>query len=282
MSVSKKITDKAFILEKKASNTCDHNLINKDQIKILIVDDNLMNRVVATKLLEKLGFRADLVTDGTEAVQALEVFDYDIVFMDIQMPEMDGFEATKLIRAKEKEHKQVPIIALTANTMQEHREKCIQCGMNDHIGKPFKKGDFEMILNKYLNPNGNNTCIQESNTIEYSDDPIWDRSVIAELIGDDKEEQTVFIQIFIEELTQQIDHLKEAIHSENLKTINIKAHRIKGSAGDIGAVRIRNISASIEGYAEKNLLEPCVEQLALFEKESKALLELLKNYIVKE
>jgi len=120
-------------------------------IRILLAEDNIINQKVAQSILGKLGCKADVVANGLEAVQALELIDYDIVLMDCQMPEMDGFQATTMIRNPESKvlnHK-VPIIAMTANAMKGDRELCIDAGMDDYLSKPIKKDEVAAVLEKW-------------------------------------------------------------------------------------------------------------------------------------
>jgi CheY-like chemotaxis protein len=120
--------------------------------RILLAEDNVINQKVAQSLLNKLGYDVDLAADGQEAVRALELINYDLVLMDCLMPEMDGFEATSVIRDQNSKiiNHDVPIIAMTANAMQGDREKCIQAGMNDYLAKPVKKDELAEILGKWL------------------------------------------------------------------------------------------------------------------------------------
>ncbi len=119
---------------------------------ILLVEDNIINQKVTIGLLKKLGYRTDVASNGYNAIKALETNCYDLIFMDCQMPEMDGYEATKIIRDSNSnviDH-QVPIIAMTANAMAEDREKCLQAGMNDHISKPINPDTVFGALKKWL------------------------------------------------------------------------------------------------------------------------------------
>ena len=126
--------------------------IEHRSIRILLAEDNLINQKVAQSILGKIGYKADVVANGLEAVRALELIDYDLVLMDCQMPVMGGFEATALIRDKESKvlNHDVTIIAVTANAMAKDREECVEAGMNDYLSKPLKKDDLAAILEKWL------------------------------------------------------------------------------------------------------------------------------------
>src|SRR5262249_14650113 len=119
-------------------------------VRILVAEDNLVNQRVVLGLLAKLGHRADAVRDGVEAVKAVEGGVYDLVFMDCQMPELDGFEATRRIRRLPGAKGAVAIVALTANAMQGDRERCLEVGMNDYVTKPVDVGRLAAVLQHFL------------------------------------------------------------------------------------------------------------------------------------
>ena len=119
-------------------------------LDILLVEDNLVNQKVALRYLERMGYRADAVANGLEAVQAMEDGPYKLVFMDMQMPEMDGLDATRAIRAKIPQERQPIIVALTANAMQGDRERCLASGMNDYITKPVKIDEIQTVITRYF------------------------------------------------------------------------------------------------------------------------------------
>jgi len=124
---------------------------------VLIVEDNLLNQKLALRMLEKLGYRADLADNGRDAVRMIEKGGYDLVFMDCQMPEMDGYEASAIIRQREKESGQhLPIIAMTAHTMTGDRDKCMEAGMDDYISKPIRKEQIVQVISKWV-PGGEAT-----------------------------------------------------------------------------------------------------------------------------
>jgi len=125
-------------------------------IRILLAEDNAINQKVAMKMLSGLGYKADAVINGLEAVRALELINYDLVLMDCMMPEMDGYEATAVIRNPDSlvQNHAVPIIAVTANAMAGDREICLQAGMDDYMPKPIKKADLAAMIEKWC-LNGN-------------------------------------------------------------------------------------------------------------------------------
>ncbi len=117
---------------------------------ILIAEDNLINQKVIERMVQKLGYRADLVANGREALEALTRMPYGLVFMDCQMPEMDGFEACREIRNRDLGGARIPVIAITANAMKGDRERCLAAGMDDYVSKPFKQDDLKNVIEKWI------------------------------------------------------------------------------------------------------------------------------------
>jgi signal transduction histidine kinase len=147
------ISDKETYQKSNKSEKID-NIKEKIKVKlnILLAEDNTINQKVALVNLNNLGHNTDVANNGKEAVEMFLKKNYDLIFMDIQMPEMDGIEATKKIREIEKKHnaiRKIPIIAMTANTMEGDKEKYLQAGMNDYVSKPFKQKELVAIFNKY-------------------------------------------------------------------------------------------------------------------------------------
>ncbi|CAK0745944.1 hypothetical protein CCP3SC5AM1_1310003 [Gammaproteobacteria bacterium] len=146
--------EKKHSVEKSLSRIIAVPVVKKNnlhEIRILLVEDNQINQIVAMAMLKKQGFSADAVANGLEAIKSLEEIFYDLVLMDCQMPEMDGFEATRAIRASVTvRNPQIPIIAMTANVLKGDREKCFDAGMNDYLSKPVNPKDFHNMLEKWI------------------------------------------------------------------------------------------------------------------------------------
>jgi CheY-like chemotaxis protein len=117
---------------------------------VLVVEDNIVNQKVAARMLEKLGTRPDLAADGREAVEMFGLLPYDLIFMDCQMPEMDGYAATREIRRREGSNRHVPIVAMTAEVLAGCREQCLAAGMDDHLPKPVKLEFLFEALRKWI------------------------------------------------------------------------------------------------------------------------------------
>jgi signal transduction histidine kinase/CheY-like chemotaxis protein len=140
-------------IQSTASLITRHSLVEiqaQSQRRILVAEDNPVNQKVAVKMLEKLGYRVDIAGNGREAVEASVRVSYDLIFMDCHMPEMDGFEATATIRAQQHEIRHMPIIAMTANAMQEDRDRCLAAGMDDFLSKPVTSQSLTAVLNRWL------------------------------------------------------------------------------------------------------------------------------------
>jgi len=228
----------------KKTHTDKKSRVFKKDTNILLAEDNPTNQIVAKTMLMNLGFEIDIVENGLEAVKAVDKKDYDIILMDIQMPVMDGIQATKHIRSKEKNKKHTIIIAITAHAMQGDQEFCLQNGMDDYIGKPMKKNTLESILNKYISEKVCH-CSQTAPDMKAMS---FNKPLVEQAFGE-MEYQIEFIEIVIKELKAQTTLLKKSIDEKRFSDIATISHRLKGSIGEIEAKHMVSIVIELEKAA---------------------------------
>ncbi len=237
------------------------------KIRILLAEDNITNQKVALGILEKLGYRADAVANGLEAVQALETIPYDLVLMDCQMPEMDGFEATGAIRDLEEKSKSddpllatgcshVPIVAMTANAMQGDREKCLDAGMDDYIAKPVNPNDLVDVIEKWLGPGREEASgAKEDKAAEEKTIIVFDSSdILARLMGDRDLVKDVLAG-YVEDMPRRFARLHEALEKDDAPLVRRHAHTIKGASANIGAYALRDLAAHMEKSVQAGDME---------------------------
>jgi PAS domain S-box-containing protein len=224
----------------------------RGKIRILLVEDNPTNQQLALRILEKLGFRADAVANGREAIQSLEIVPYDLVFMDVQMPVMDGFEATQAIRSGTTKipNPKVPIIAMTAHAMKGDRERCIEAGMDDYVSKPITPDALAAALDTWLGqdaqelPGGDLAPAAETESSEAL--PVFDRQSFVELLSGDEESVEEIIAGFLEDVPLQIATLKKFIAEGDARRSGRQGHSIKGAAANTRCMALSAVASDIE------------------------------------
>ncbi len=211
--------------------------------RILLVEDNPVNLKIGLKLLEKMGLRADAAGNGKEALDALRDLPYDLVLMDCQMPEMDGYEATRHIRAsKSLPNPDLPIVAMTANAIVGDREKCLEAGMNDYVSKPVRPEELAGVLLKWLQreKKGRGSAILDSKVVSRlldsdSDDP---GRGVENLVAD-----------FISATSQRLVRMSDACEANQLEKVRFEANQLKSSSEKLGALEFSVVCAAIEKRA---------------------------------
>ncbi len=212
----------------------------KERIRILLAEDNEVNRKVAMKILERLGYSAVPVENGSEALELLSSEHFDLVLMDVQMPVMDGLEATAAVRAPDSPvlDRQVPIVAMTAHAMQGDRERCLGAGMDGYISKPVNIDDLERTISEVTGA-GSQSCACEAREEKDEGPAVLDESVLSRSVGDDEEIVREILDLFVgnaRELLGRMDReLEELELGGDLEPLRRTAHSLKGSAGNIGA-----------------------------------------------
>jgi PAS domain S-box-containing protein len=224
---------------------------------ILLVEDNEINCKVEGATLARLGYRPDVACDGVEAVKAAAAKLYDIILMDCQMPGMDGFEATRLIREAEEEGRHVPIVALTANATASDRDRCLAAGMDDYLAKPVRPAALRRTLDRWLAPGSGNRAEAAAGGAASAavpagvdaDPAILDDATIDVLraLGDgDAEMLDSLVDLYLGQADMQLAAIARAVEAGDPAALGSVAHTLKGASSSIGAVMVGRIAAELE------------------------------------
>lgn len=258
--------------------------------KILLVEDNETNQLVALGFLKKYGLQAQAVNNGQEALWALQKESYDLVLMDVQMPVLDGFETTKIIRSAGATVlcPEVPIIAMTANALQGDRERCLQVGMNDYLTKPIEPLKLGEMLEKWL-PDSHSqqeqgVLVEENLKTEVTTTPvkvapaIFDYDQFLERMFADKELAQTILQTFLSVTPSLLQELEQSLQQGRTAEAVLKAHTIKGSAANINAEALRQIATEIEQLGKEQQLRTALARYPELAQCYAELEPLLKQY----
>jgi PAS domain S-box-containing protein len=229
---------KVGISAKSAAIQAPQFAVNGRKPRVLVAEDNVINQRVAVLMLQKYDCRVDTVANGKEAARMLELLPYDLVFMDCHMPVMDGYEATALIRSNESAGRRTPIVAITANTMQGDREKCLASGMDGHISKPIREEDLIRTLQWALPA--------RSREAMRAKDQAAAEVFLEKLSLGDPAQVAVFVELFLEECPRLLAKLRSAAETGNTRDLADTAHELKGVMLHMDAVRAAEILRRIE------------------------------------
>ncbi len=264
----------------------ESDLAEKHPLRILLAEDNAVNQKVAARILDKMGYRVDVVANGIEAVSAVKRIHYDIVLMDILMPEMDGFEATKRIMNELQVDKRPKIIAMTANAMQGDKEECLAAGMDDYISKPIRIEELQSALTKWseIIDQQRGELISKTKK-EKTAAKIIDEDKITFLNDIQTEGDIDFLielfGIYINELPKNIANIISSVENKDSKSLQFSAHKLKGSSVTLGVDFVSDLCHELETAAKdgrfdqntKNLSNELVQKLEIIVKE----LEFIKD-----
>ncbi len=242
------------------------NYIMAPDAKVLVVDDIEANLKVAKGLLNLCNIKADTVISGFDAIDIVKSNDYDIIFMDHMMPELNGIEAMKEIRKISEKHKEMCIIALTANAISESKMMLLDSGMSDFLSKPIDKKELVSILLKWLPPdkiqgNSNDDNLQDIKHTKILDELRKIKGLNIDLgierIGGQIEEYLEMLQIFKKSIGKTIVKLNQYLNKKNMESFAIYAHGIKSSLSNIGAQEDSELAKNLEMAAKENNIEFC-------------------------
>ena len=218
---------------------------------VLVVEDTLVNQVVAAKMLGRCGYSARIAQNGLDALDALDSEDFAAILMDCQMPRLDGYETTQEIRRREMGATRVPIIAMTANSMQGERERCLKAGMDDYLAKPLRKQQLHEALDRWavVPPVRPPDVRPPEPSVAVVKTALLDEATIGELENLDRAMLANLTALYFTQAAGQMAQLGGAIDSGELGTLGEVAHKLKGSSYTLGAARVAGILAEIEAAA---------------------------------
>ncbi|MFQ5614037.1 MAG: response regulator, partial [Anaerolineae bacterium] len=248
----------------------DHDLGERHPLRILLAEDNVVNQKVALNLLKRLGYRADVAGNGLEVLEALERQTYDVVLMDVQMPDMDGLEATQQILERWPGDERPRIIAMTANAMDGDRQKCLDVGMDDYISKPVRVEELVEALEKCpAGANGHAPPALPANFEAPVASPPASSAVdlavlgqVRDMIGD---EFSDLIAIFLDDTPYVLATMKEALARNDVDALQRTAHTLKSSSATFGAMALSTLCFELESLCQAGSLDGAANRVAQIE-----------------
>ncbi|MEH2084089.1 MAG: PAS domain S-box protein [Nostoc sp.] len=281
----------------------DRHLGHRLPLRILLAEDTVVNQKVALLMLQKIGYGADVVSNGLEAIEALQKQPFDVVLMDVHMPKMDGLEATRRICQEWKVGFRPYIIAITANAMRGDRQVCLAAGMDDYISKPIQLQELAQALSKCLpQRNFEFTSIEQQsevmrpelqpspNILQSGQNQILKSAKIdakilqslQDMVGGDHVAFAELIECYLTETAKLVQHISTEIASQNIQTIWKTAHKLKSSSASIGAIALAQLCKVLESQARSGKLENNLELLSLLYQEYEQVKTALEKELAKE
>lgn len=273
--------------------TVTNGEVDWTRCRILVAEDNPVNQMVAMEAISQLGCQVDLVSNGREVIEAMTAQIYDMVLMDCQMPVMDGYEATKIIRGREQSGNlpRIPIVALTAHAMQGDRDKCLAAGMDDHLPKPFHQGQIRAVLGRYIGkgkavvnpppgPEGKDAAPSAEGTIS-PDRVVIDRSAHDELLmlqnTGAPDLLGKVVARYLLDAPQTIGIIGDAVQRKNAREIFQAAHALKTSSKIVGALHLASLLEEVELRGRENRIEGAGDIFLRIRKEYEAVKNALET-----
>jgi CheY-like chemotaxis protein len=257
----------------------DPSMSQRLPLRVLLCDDNLINQKVALRLLQQMGYKADVANNGLECLLALQRQPYDVIFMDVQMPEMDGIEATRQIRQRQKDPSEtgnfksnIAIVAMTANAMQGDREKCLAAGMDDYVAKPVRPEDVRLVLERWgsrvtLEAQDNSAAASAAGVASANgaaganDAPPVDMERLLDFANGDVENLRELVELYFQQTAKQIVQLTSAIEVRNGDEVKRLAHSCAGASSTCGMTVISPLLRELERQGIEGF-EPNAPELA--------------------
>ncbi len=276
---------------KKYVRKRDHKMVDTEMaknypLKILVTEDNVVNQKVALKVLDKMGYRADVAGNGLEAIEAIKRQQYDVVLMDVQMPELDGLETTRYIVKNWTKEQRPRIIAMTAGAMKGDKEKCLEAGMDDYVTKPIQFNELVTALKK-CKTNGKSESLavenQEKTMKSQTDLPAIDETVLQMLAEMDDDGENGFLKemitIYLNESPPIIENIKKALEAGDQELFTRSAHTLKSSSANLGAMNLSQMSKELEMISKNGDFMEAPEKYKLLENEFDRVKKALEEYL---
>ncbi len=230
-------------------------------LKLMVVEDNLLNQKMIRTFLNRQGHMVDICNNGAEAVQTSKTVQYDLIFMDVQMPIMDGLEATRMIREDEGINQHTPIIAMTAYALQGDSQRCLEAGMDDYVSKPLDTRRLIQVMRKWAANHDDLIPASENvETIHISGtDEILDVRSALPRFSDDLGFFKSLLDEFLETLPDRAEELRKLYQDRNWKLLASQSHNLKGVAANFGAMKISGLARRIDAYSQEEHAQPIPE-----------------------
>jgi len=278
------------------SPSVDPHLAYRSPLRILLAEDTLVNQKVALLMLQKMSYQADVVTNGLEVLKALEKQPYDVVLMDVHMPEMDGLETTRRIYQQWEVGFRPYIIAITANAMRGDRETCLAAGMNDYISKPVQIEELAQALSKCppqrtkqdgvmsweLQPLGN--MLQERQEGALNNVKINAKTIksLRNMLRGDSAAFAELIECYLTETPKLVQNISTAIATQDAQTLWKTAHQLKSSSASVGAMTLAQLCKQLEAQGRSNKFQSSLESISQLHQEYEQVKTALQKELAKE
>jgi CheY-like chemotaxis protein/HPt (histidine-containing phosphotransfer) domain-containing protein len=244
------------------------------RLRVLLAEDNAVNQLLASRILESLDHHVTVVSNGREALSAAQAGRFDLIVMDVQMPEMDGFEATAAIRKLEKATgKHIPIIAMTAHAMKGDRERCLAASMDGYVSKPIRVADVEQAVTQAMAANQSS----DAGSTSTAEDSLVDEAAILSGMDGNRKLLRDLTRIFVADCPKQLVEIKAAIQMGDTERLRRAAHALKGSVGNFGAKKAFETASQLETMGKTGKLDAAPGTYLALESELSQLTRELKK-----
>jgi CheY-like chemotaxis protein/HPt (histidine-containing phosphotransfer) domain-containing protein len=280
--------ERALFTQKKtvepAAPKADQTLAERFPLRILLCEDNVINQKVAARILTQIGYQCDVAANGREGLEALDRQHYDLVFMDMMMPEMDGLTATRAIRERQKDgtahptyQSRILIIAMTAHAQQSDRENCLAAGMDDYLAKPIRPSDVREVIERWatkINPpaasppapapevTATAAAVAQAAPAPAGEPPV-EMTRLMDLTDGNADSTRELIDMFYKQTTQQLKQIEDSIRANNAADVGHVAHSCKGACATLGMARLAAVLLKLEKLGKSGALagagELCAE-----------------------